>query len=109
MRFNDCGTECCSVDIGEPDLKQYPDLAKAQALEAVLEPGDVLFIPIFWYHYVETRSTSISVNYFVSTPMELVQYGLIRCLFWILHILGLYRAHDCVCHAAKNAVSHSSN
>jgi lysine-specific demethylase 8 len=96
----DCGTECCDVDVGKPDLQLHPKFAKAQAYEVILEPGDVLFIPIFWYHYVETVSTSISINYFVSTPFELARFGLVRSILWVLHVLGVYRRRDCVCHAA---------
>jgi len=35
----------------------------------VLEPGDVLFVPRHWWHYVESLETSISVN----TWIELVR------------------------------------
>jgi hypothetical protein len=97
----DCGTECCDVDVGNPDLQLHPKFVKAQGYEVILEPGDVLFIPIFWWHYIETVSTSISVNYFVSTPLELARYGLIRSFFWVVHILGLYCSGNCVCHAAQ--------
>jgi len=35
----------------------------------VLEPGDVLFVPRHWWHYVESLDTSISIN----TWIELVR------------------------------------
>jgi len=40
--------------IQNPDYQQYPRLAEAMAnrWEAVLEPGDILFIPAGWWHEV---------------------------------------------------------
>lgn len=33
------------LDIDKPDLEMYPDFPKARRYEAILNPGDVLFIP----------------------------------------------------------------
>jgi len=45
------------------DFDQYPLLADAlPAFECILRPGDMLFIPKKWYHYVRTVETSVSVN-----------------------------------------------
>ena len=33
-----------------------------EAVEAILYPGDVLFLPAFWFHRVEALDVSISVN-----------------------------------------------
>lgn len=41
-----------------------------------------------------------SVNYFASTPWELARDGFKRCILHTLHLLGLYKAGNCVCHAA---------
>jgi hypothetical protein len=40
------------VDLHRPDLARFPGLERARALEAVLEPGDVLYWPPFWPHDV---------------------------------------------------------
>jgi len=53
---------------GQPDLlnsscwSQYPRVKQAKALEAVLGPGDMLYLPPMWWHYVEALDLSISVN-----------------------------------------------
>jgi len=52
-----------SVDVTDPDLAAYPAFAKAQPFEAHLEPGDMLFIPVFWWHWVQTLEAGCSVNF----------------------------------------------
>jgi len=40
----------------------FPLIKKVKALEVVLEPGDLLYMPPLWFHEVESQSISISVN-----------------------------------------------
>lgn len=42
------------VDFDNPDFKKFPNFKKAEGLEAVLKPGDVLYLPSYWFHYFET-------------------------------------------------------
>ena len=54
------------VDVEKPDLDRFPALRRAQALEAVLEPGEVLWLPRFYWHYVfqlDAPSENISLNF----------------------------------------------
>lgn len=55
-----------------PDLEAFPRFAEATVYEAVLEPGDVLFIPQHWWHFLHSLEPSISVNSWFS-PEEMVQ------------------------------------
>ncbi len=48
---------------GPPD-PQFPNFHTAHRVELLLEPGDVLFIPAMWYHCVQSRGFSVSVNMF---------------------------------------------
>ena len=79
-------------------------LQKASRYEVVLEPGQVLYVPKHWWHYVECESTAISVN----TWIELVsqnKFNLIYvcpitgssliCLFLI--ICGVYLELQSLC------------
>jgi hypothetical protein len=50
------------IDIDNPDLKKFPDFPKAQGWECLLRPGDLLFLPMWWWHQVYTLSPAISVN-----------------------------------------------
>eukprot|EP00747_Dinoflagellata_sp_TGD_P078876 gnl/TRDRNA2_/TRDRNA2_160270_c1_seq1.p1 gnl/TRDRNA2_/TRDRNA2_160270_c1~~gnl/TRDRNA2_/TRDRNA2_160270_c1_seq1.p1 ORF type:complete len:328 (-),score=65.01 gnl/TRDRNA2_/TRDRNA2_160270_c1_seq1:60-1013(-) len=42
---------------------RFPLLVQAAFMEAVLEPGDLLYLPRGWWHFVKSLSTSISVAY----------------------------------------------
>lgn len=33
-----------------------------------MSPGDVLFVPHKWWHYVENLTTAISINTWIQTP-----------------------------------------
>ena len=41
------------VNLSDTDLDRFPQVQKAHAVEAVIGPGDVLYIPPLWFHYVE--------------------------------------------------------
>lgn len=51
------------VDFAEPDLNKYPDFALTTPYEIILEPGDCLFIPVGWWHYVEGLDVNISMSF----------------------------------------------
>lgn len=51
------------VDCENPDLYRYPLFAKTTRFETVLEPGEVLFIPVGWWHQVRSLDVSISVSF----------------------------------------------
>ncbi|CAN7985964.1 unnamed protein product [Ixodes hexagonus] len=52
------------LDIDNPDLERYPDFLKATRYEAVLEPGDILFIPALWFHNMTALDFGVAVNIF---------------------------------------------
>ncbi len=51
------------IDINNPDLEKYPKFQDTEMLELVLNPGEVLFLPAQWMHYVEALEYSISMNF----------------------------------------------
>ena len=53
----------------EPDIKAFPNFKKAKIFEGVLNPGDVLFIPRGWYHYIYSPQQSISLNCWYGSPL----------------------------------------
>lgn len=44
---------CCRVDVERPEAEFGDDLAAATAWHAELGPGDLLFIPAWWFHTFE--------------------------------------------------------
>jgi cupin-like protein len=44
-----------------PDLNAHPRFARAKLLQAMLEPGDVLYLPRAWWHYFASSTSSISL------------------------------------------------
>lgn len=54
--------------VRNPSSKFAQIFQKVPFYETVLEPGDSLFIPRGWWHYVESLSTSISVNFWWDPP-----------------------------------------
>ena len=54
------------MDLREPDLARFPRFREAldSAGEAVLDPGDAIYIPILWWHGVESLDPlNVLVNY----------------------------------------------
>ncbi|KAF8941649.1 Lysine-specific demethylase 8 [Haplosporangium gracile] len=51
------------VNVEEPDLKRHPRFAEAEYLETILAPGELLYIPFQWWHYIRSLSTSFSVSF----------------------------------------------
>ncbi|XP_071976420.1 bifunctional peptidase and arginyl-hydroxylase JMJD5 isoform X2 [Engystomops pustulosus] len=54
------------VDIENPDTDKFPDFAQAVYQECILSPGQVLFIPVKWWHYVKSLDISFSVSFWWS-------------------------------------------
>lgn len=51
------------VDAFAPDYEKYPLYKNATVMDFVLGPGEVLFIPLGWWHAVESLDVSISTSF----------------------------------------------
>ncbi len=51
------------VDVTAPDLARFPGYAHAERSLVELGPGEMLFIPFFWWHAVWGIDQNVSVNY----------------------------------------------
>lgn len=62
------GASSSNLHVFGADAAQHPSLLLAHPQEAILQPGDVLFIPPLWLHTAcPMGSISISVNIFFRT------------------------------------------
>ena len=48
---------------GQETLKQFPDFEEATRYRVVLNPGELLYIPPFWWHDVTSLDNSLSVTF----------------------------------------------
>lgn len=81
------GVQVSLVHLTEPDFQAFPRFRRAleSAREAVLEPGDAIYIPYHWYHHVEaTEPFNVLVNYWwdpaprgLGSPWDVMLHGLI--------------------------------
>jgi cupin-like protein len=52
------------VEIEQPDRNKFPRFAEAHPFKVILEPGELLYLPAFWWHRVQSLDTAISVSYY---------------------------------------------
>ncbi len=67
------GATISMVDFEKPDLERHPRFKDAldAGMEAILEPGDAIYIPYFWWHHVQSlEPMNMLVNYWWSSPTE---------------------------------------
>lgn len=68
------------VDLDKPDYKKYPGLEYVEAEEYILEPGDALFMPSGYWHYITYLDGGFGVSYRKLAPgFKMKLHGLL-CL-----------------------------
>eukprot|EP00968_Pinguiococcus_pyrenoidosus_P015018 scaffold1376_cov257-Pinguiococcus_pyrenoidosus.AAC.31 len=60
------------VNFSDPDLATFPQFEGVNALVATVEPGDVLYMPPYWFHYVESLELSLSLSVVSPSEEELI-------------------------------------
>uniref|UniRef100_A0A8C9PQ60 JmjC domain-containing protein n=1 Tax=Spermophilus dauricus TaxID=99837 RepID=A0A8C9PQ60_SPEDA len=54
------------VDFDNPDYKRFPNFQNVVGYETLVGPGDVLYIPMYWWHHIESSlngGITITVNF----------------------------------------------
>ncbi len=82
------------VDVEAPDYARFPRYRGATPLEVIIEPGEILFIPVRWWHHARSLTPSISLNFWWYSARSLLRmrhpyfvYQKSRVLRWV----GLHR------------------
>ncbi len=107
----DAGSLLSSVDADSYDSTTHPRFREAQVQYTVLEPGEMLYIPYGWWHFIRAFDPSISINCFawdlkgvlVDLPVKQIK----KCL----HSIHMYGMDGCTCHMVQGGkrVSRSMN
>lgn len=58
----DCVSFYSLIDVERPDHQRFPYFASIPKLTVTVGPGDALFIPCGWWHFVRGLSTSVSIS-----------------------------------------------
>jgi hypothetical protein len=57
----DNATYHCPVHMEEPDYERFPLLRDATIYDVTVHPGEVLFLPTAWYHWVRSLDETVSL------------------------------------------------
>lgn len=76
-----------SVDFNNPDTNRFPQLTRASPYVVTLSPGDALFVPRHWWHFVKTVDgeetddrCSLSINLWLDDPAVDNEQRIFECL-----------------------------
>lgn len=94
----------------EYNLAHYPLIRRCTPLMVEVSTGDILWIPVGWFHYVYATEPSFSISFFLANFFRTITYAVWED--WIktgLHNVGLYgRRKGCTCHPTSVPVSNSN-
>jgi len=51
------------LDIFDPDLEKFPRFSEVSVLDCVVAPGDMLYIPGYWWHHIISLTETVSVTF----------------------------------------------
>lgn len=73
--FTYVGNHISQVNVASPDLTQFPAWAQADRALIELNPGDMLFIPTYWWHAAWGIDQNMSISYWGwPRPANLLQH-----------------------------------
>ena len=63
-------TNTSQVDVDAVDHDRFPKFRSAPYYECVLEAGELLYIPRFWWHYVRAETPSFCASFWFGGASE---------------------------------------
>jgi hypothetical protein len=75
------------VNFESPDFEKFPKFRNIAGVDAVVGPGDVLYIPNYWWHYIESER-----DRYTTCLIKLRAYNIFIVFFPHRHIfiLGIF-------------------
>jgi Cupin-like domain len=52
-----------AVDLRSIDDRRFPAMRNVQLMECELRPGELLFVPVGWWHFVESLDVSVTISF----------------------------------------------
>jgi len=92
------GAISSQIDINNYNEDKFPKFRNAQCYSVILEPGDVIYIPKGWWHYVRSLETSISISNFGAFLSDVIITKPKERILYSLHCRGYYKKDNCTCH-----------
>jgi Cupin-like domain len=81
------------VNVLSPDLTRFPGWADADRAVLELGPGDMLFMPVYWWHAVWGIDQNMSINYWWRTRLaNLLQHPRQTAAFTEKRLLKVFKA-----------------
>ncbi len=50
------------IDWSSPDYNRYPHFAYAEANEVIVGPGEALYLPTYWIHFIVSLNVNMQCN-----------------------------------------------
>ena len=102
------------LDADHADLTKYPRFQSVTAHECVLQPGDFLYIPVGWWHQVNTLEPSIAVSFWWRgglNPLHpiVVRSAAFRLYQWLVYVFRGLSSRRRQASASSTGVQSESN
>ncbi|XP_041858393.1 HSPB1-associated protein 1 homolog isoform X2 [Melanotaenia boesemani] len=102
------------VDVLHPDLKRFPAFQGARAHIVTLQPGQVLYVPRHWWHFVESVDPiTVSVNSWIELDVDdvaRVSEAVTKTVVWAIKgAKSDYNTDDWLNPTEEGNVSHNEN
>ncbi|XP_068677470.1 bifunctional peptidase and (3S)-lysyl hydroxylase Jmjd7-like [Montipora foliosa] len=60
-----------AIDPLNPDLKTYPQYAKAKPVTCIVNAGEMLYLPSLWFHHVQQSHGCIAINFWYDMEYDI--------------------------------------
>eukprot|EP01126_Amoeba_proteus_P023080 TRINITY_DN2323_c0_g1_i4.p1 TRINITY_DN2323_c0_g1~~TRINITY_DN2323_c0_g1_i4.p1 ORF type:complete len:120 (+),score=15.36 TRINITY_DN2323_c0_g1_i4:921-1280(+) len=100
----DSGGITSEVNLWAVDHQMFPNFQKVEMFSILLNPGDLLVVPPYWWHATESLTHTISVSFRANGWLDTIEQ-LPLTMLNLAHDNSLYFPKKCTCHSAKRVKS----